>query len=125
MPEILYKDETFQIMGAAFEVYNHLGNGVLEAGYQEALELEFKLRGIPAEPQKLLYVLYKGHTLKQTYRADFIVYGCIVLELKAIHRIGANETAQLFNYLKTTGFKLGLILNYGAENKLEWKRVVT
>jgi len=122
--EILFKDEAFQIMGAAFEVYNHLGNGFLEAVYQEALELEFKLRQIPAEPQKQLHICYKGHALSQTYRPAFVVYNQIIVELKTMQKLGGNEMAQVCNYLKLTNLRLGLLLNFGAAGKLEWKRIV-
>ena len=124
MAEILYKEESYKILGAAFEVYNSLGAGFLEPVYQEALELEFSFQGIPATPQVPLKLSYKDHTLTQTYRPDFVVYDKIVVELKAIPKISNIEECQVLNYLKASGMRLGLILNFGAPDKLEWKRII-
>jgi GxxExxY protein len=124
MTELLFKEEVFLIVGAAMEVYNQLGNGFLEGVYQEALVMEFGLRGIPFQAQALLHITYKGRVLEHQYVPDFVVYDQIIIELKAIKAIGANEEAQLLNYLKASGLRVGLLLNFGAERRLEWSRFV-
>jgi len=124
MTDLLFKDEVYAIVGAAMEVYNTLGSGFLEAVYQEALGIEFAGRHIPYEPQKELRIAYKSRMLQKTYVADYIVYGAIVVELKAINHLSSLEEAQLLNYLKATGLPVGVLLNFGANGKLEWKRMV-
>ena len=107
---IIYKEESYKIVGAAFNVYNKLGHGFLEAVYQEALELEFKKQGIPYEREKELKITYDGVELKATYKADFVCYGKIIVELKAVSYLEDSHRAQVYNYLHATGFKLGLLL---------------
>ncbi len=124
MAEIIYKEEAFKILGAAYEVYNHFGSGFLEAVYQEALEIEFQTRGIPAVPQVPLRLSYKDQLLTQIYRPDFVAYDKIIVELKAIPRLSQTEDYQMINYLKATGYHLGLLLNFGAPDKLNYKRIV-
>ena len=124
MTELLLKDEVYQVVGAAMEVYNQLGNGFLEAVYQEALMIEFELRGIPYKSQVPLYIQYKDRQLRQTYLADFVTHEQIIVELKAIKLLSANEEAQLLNYLKTSDLRVGVLLNFGAQRKLEWTRKV-
>ena len=124
MTDILFREESYAIVGAAMEVYNQLGNGFLEAVYQEALAIEFAARGIPFQDQVVLEIAYKGKPLQATYKPDFIVYGQIIVELKAIKELGNNEQAQLLNYLKATNLKMGILLNFGAERQLERKRLV-
>ncbi|MCZ7544816.1 MAG: GxxExxY protein [Anaerolineae bacterium] len=124
MSELIYKEEAYAIVGAAMEVYNQLGNGFLEAVYQEALAIEFQLRGIPFQEQAPLAVCYKGQPLRQHYVADFVVYDKIIVEIKAIQQLGNNEQAQIMNYLKATSLELGLLINFGAPAKLQYKRVV-
>ncbi|MBN2007575.1 MAG: GxxExxY protein [Anaerolineae bacterium] len=123
MDKLLFKDETYAIIGAAMEVHKQLGAGFLEAVYQEALALEFKLRTLPFVEQQTLEIVYKGHALRQRYIPDFIVYEQIIVEIKAIKKLGANEEAQLLNYLKATGLRIGLLLNFGAPS-LEWNRKI-
>jgi GxxExxY protein len=118
---LLYRDEVYAIIGAAMEVHNQLGCGFLEAIYQEALELELANKQIPFEASKHLSLEYKGVELKKGYIADIVAYSKIILELKAIEKLTSTEDAQLLNYLKATGFKLGLLINFGS-TKLEWKR---
>ena len=105
-------------------VYNTLGPGFLEAVYQEALELELAKRNIPYEREKELSICYNGVVLKQTYRADFVCYGNIIVELKAVAHLDDTHRSQVFNYLKATGYKLGLLLNFGNEDGLEFERKV-
>ena len=116
------KEQSYAINGAAMNVYNALGHGFLEAVYQEALELEFIKRGIPYEREKELKIFYEGKELRQTYKADFVCYGDIIVELKAVAHLDDSHRSQVFNYLKATGFKLGLLYNFGHYNGLEWER---
>ena len=116
---ILYKEESYKIIGAAFNVYNKLGHGFLEAVYQECLELEFKKQGIPYEREKEIKIYYDGQELKQTYRADFVCYDKIIVsELDEAHH------AQVYNYLHATNMKLGILLNFGSSEGLEKDRIV-
>ena len=121
---IIYKDESYKIVGAAFNVYNKLGHGFLEAVYQEALELEFKKQGIPYEREKELKITYDGVELKATYKADFVCYGKIIVELKAVSYLDDSHRAQVYNYLHATGFRLGLLMNFGNTDELEKERIV-
>jgi len=124
MTELLCKEEVYAVVGAAMEVYNTLGPGFLEAVYQEAMEIELEERGIPFEPQKELRIIYKGRRLKKSYVADFVVYGKVIVEIKALDRLTTHDEAQLLNYLKATGVEVGVLINFGAPGKLEWKRRV-
>ena len=124
MTELLLKDEVFANVGAAIEVHRELGPGFLEAVYQEALAIELRERGIQFEAQKPLRISYKGKTLNKEYFADLVCYGQIIVELKALDRLTGNEEAQILNYLKATGLRVGVIINFGSHGKLEWKRFV-
>ncbi|MBD5779905.1 GxxExxY protein [Pelagicoccus sp. NFK12] len=124
MTPIYYKEETYKIIGAAIEVHKELGHGFLEAVFQEALELEFADQSIPFEAQKPLQIHYKGYVLKKEYIADFLVHDDILVEIKAIEKLTSNEESQVINYLNATKRKLGLLINFGSEGKLEWKRLV-
>lgn len=121
---IIYKEESYQIVGAAFKVYNGLGSGFLEAVYQEALEIEFQRQGIPYEREKDIKIFYDGVELKQSYRADFVCYNKIIVELKAVSSLDDAHHAQVYNYLHATGFKLGILLNFGYSEGLEKDRIV-
>ncbi len=121
--ELLYKDLTEKIIGAAMEVHRELGCGFLEALYQEAFELELKLRKIEFLRQKPHRVAYKGVVLRHPYVPDLIIENKVVVDLKAIREIGAIEEAQMINYLKVTGLEVGLVINF-ASRSLEWKRLV-
>lgn len=114
MPQPQARDpRTYAIIGAAIEVHRRLGCGFVEAVYQEALELEFISRGIPFERQPLAYVHYRGERLSSSFRADFICYGAVLVEIKALCRLSGTEEAQILNYLKATGLEVGLLLNFG------------
>ena len=121
---ILLKQESYNIIGAAFHVYNQLGFGFLEAVYQECLELEFIKRGIPYDREKELKINYDGIELRQTYKADFVCYGEIIVELKAVSMLDSSHRAQVYNYLHATGYRLGLLLNFGSDSELERERIV-
>lgn len=114
----------YELVGAAFEVYNEKGNGFLEEVYQECLELELGFRSIPHVAQPELPIHYKGHRLEKTYRPDLYVHDGIIVELKAVKQLTDEHWAQLMNYLKATGKTVGYLLNFGNAQKLEWKRVV-
>ncbi len=121
--ELLFKDEAFAIVGAAMEVHSVLGPGFLEAVYADAMALEFGRRSIPFQREAPIALSYKGEPLSHTYRADFLVYGQIILELKAIKALGDTERAQALHYLKATGHSLAILANSGAP-KLDWMRLV-
>ena len=121
---IIYKEESYKVVGAAFKVYNALGHGFLEAVYQEALEIEFQRQGIPYEREKELKIKYEGVELKQTYKADFVCFGKIIVELKAANALDDAHRSQVYNYLHATGYKLGLLLNFGNSDELEKERIV-
>jgi GxxExxY protein len=124
MSKILFKDESYAIMGACFEVYKEKGCGFLEAVYQECLEIELRLRNIPFVAQPELPLNYKGTPLRQVYRPDLVCYDQIVLELKAVSALTDAHRAQVHNYLKASGLRLGLLLNFGHHPKLEYERIV-
>jgi len=118
------KDEkTYKIIGAALEVHKELGCGFLEAVYQEALEQEFGDREIPFESQRPLQIMYKGQPLNKMYQPDFICFGNVIVEIKAISVLSGTEEAQIINYLKAAGFETGLLINFGIKS-LEYRRFV-
>ncbi len=118
------KEQSYAINGAAMHVYNVLGYGFLESVYQEALEIEFLKRGIPYEREKELKIYYEGKAMRQTYRADFVCYNNIIVELKAVAHLDDVHRSQIYNYLKATGYKLGLLYNFGHYDGLEYERKV-
>lgn len=122
MEKIVYKELSYQIMAAVFEVHNILGFGFLEKVYERALLKELYMQGIPVEAQKKIKVFYKGDGVG-TYFADLVVNNEILLELKAVESINNIHKAQVLNYLKATGLKLGLLINFGKE-RVEYKRLV-
>jgi len=124
MTDLLYKDEVFQIIGAAIEVHRELGNGFLEAVYHEAFEIELAMHKIPFKSQAELQISYKNRPLLKKYFADVLCFDAIIIELKSVQKIGPIEEAQLINYLKVTGLRVGLLINFGSYGKLEWKRMI-
>ncbi len=124
MVELIYKDEVFALVGAAIEVHRVLGPGFLEPVYQEALEIELGVRQIPFLAQQRLQIRYKETLLSKEYVADLVCYEKIIVELKALDALTGKEESQVLNYLKATGFKVGVLINFGSHGKLEWKRLV-
>lgn len=124
MEEFKYKDETYKIIGACFEVYNEKGCGFLESVYQECLEYELGFQDIPFQSQPPLVLTYKGNPLKHTYEPDFICFDKIVVEIKAVRKICDEHRAQLLNYLNATGLEVGLLVNFGHFPKIEYERIV-
>lgn len=116
--KIIFREESYAIQGAIFDLYREMGCGFLEAVYQECLEKELRLRGIPFVAQPELQLTYKGEILQQRYKPDLICYGKIIVELKAVKQIAPEHEAQLINYLKATAMKLGLLVNFGAYPKV-------
>jgi GxxExxY protein len=115
--------QTYAIIGAAMEVHNQLGHGFLEAVYQEALGLELGAREIPFTREVALAITYKGQQLNTCYRADFICFDEIIVELKAQSALTSSDESQLINYLKATGFRRGLLVNFGTQS-LQHRRLV-
>jgi GxxExxY protein len=121
--DLIYKKESYEIIGAAMEVHRELGSGFLEAVYQEALAIEFEEREIPYISEAQLEVSYKKRTLAKYYESDFICYNKIIVEIKALSELTTNHESQVINYLKATGLKLGILINFGAES-LEYRRLI-
>jgi GxxExxY protein len=124
MVNLIYKDEVFAIIGAAIEVHRQLGPGFLEPVYQEAMEIEVSTWGIPFVAQQRIQIKYKERLLNKEYIADMVCYEKIIVEFKALDCLTGKEEAQVINYLKATGFKVGVLINFGSHGKLEWKRLV-
>ena len=122
--ELLYKEEVYNIIGAAIEVHKELGAGFLEAVYEEAMVIESIERQIPCETQVQIPIYYKKKKLKKEYIADYVGYDKIIVEFKCISKLTTTEEAQLLNYLKATKMKVGLLINFGSHRKLEWRRFI-
>jgi len=121
--ELILKDEAYALIGAAMEVHSTLGPGFLEGVYGDALAQELEVRGLPFQREVEIPILYKGKVLPRKYKADFIAYGQIILELKAVRSLSSPDHAQTLNYLKATCLPLALLLNFGSP-KLDWVRLV-
>ena len=122
--ELLFQDETYAIRGAIFEVYKEMGCGFLEAVFQECLGKEFRNKGVTLEEQNQLMLCYKGEPLNLKYIPDFICYEKIIVEIKAVTMLVDEHRAQLHNYLKASGLKLGLLVNFGHYPKVEIERII-
>ena len=122
MTQIEKRDlHSYAVMSAAMEAHRYLGQGFLESVYQEALEPEFQMQEIPYEREAALHIAYKGKSLLSQYRVDFVCYGSMIVELKALRGISEVEEARIINYLKASGFQVGLLLNLGRTS-LEYRR---
>ena len=121
--EVLYQQESYNLIGALMTVHRELGCGFLESVYQEAFEKELQLRHIPFEREKEFEIYYKGHKLTKTFVSDFVCYDKIIVELKSVELLNEAHYAQTLNYMKITGYKLGLLVNF-AKPKLEYQRIV-
>ncbi len=122
MKDIIYKEESYKIIGACMEVHNELGCGFLEPVYHEALEIVFNKNGIYYQREKELRIMFCGEFLKKTYNADFVCYDKIILELKALNALLPEHEGQVINYLKTSKLMLGILVNFGCPS-LEYKRI--
>jgi GxxExxY protein len=122
--QIVFKEESYKIIGACFEVYKEKGNGFLEAVYQECLSIEFTEQGIPFVEKPRLRLNYKTRELNQTYEPDFLCFEEIIVEIKAVKLLADEHRAQVINYLKATGKQLGLLVNFGHYPKIEHERFV-
>jgi len=120
---ILYKEECYKIIGACMNVHKELGPGFLEAVYQESLTLEFLEQGMPFEKEKDIRIVYKGKTLDKCYKADFLCFDNIIVEVKALSEISNDHISQLLNYLKATKLRVGLLVNFGSSS-LVYKRLI-
>ena len=120
----MLKDEGYKLMGAAFEVYNQLGYGMAEEVYQQSLEVELELRRIPFQARRKLDVFYKRRKLETHYEPDLVVFGAIVVELKAVTGLISDHEAQLFNYMRISRQPVGYLINFGRKGELQWKRFI-
>jgi GxxExxY protein len=120
---LIFAGEVFEIQGAVFEVYRAMGAGFLEAVYQECLAIEFRERGIPFSALRPLRLQYRGQQLATRYAPDFVCFESIIVELKAVKDIAPEHRAQLMNYLRATGLKLGLLVNFGFAHKAQIVRI--
>ncbi|MBX3732316.1 MAG: GxxExxY protein [Verrucomicrobiae bacterium] len=121
---LIYKEECFAIIGACFEVYNEKGCGFTEPIYQECLEIELELREIQFQAQANLPLSYKQRPLRQRFQPDFVCLDKIILEIKAVSALMDEHRSQVLNYLNASGFKVGLLVNFGHPGRLEWERIV-
>lgn len=124
MIQLAFEKETFAIRGAVFEVYREMGCGFLEAVYQECMEKELVLRGIPFVRQAELRLTYKGELLSQIYKSDMVCFDNIIVELKAVKEIAPEHRAQILNYLKASQLRLGLLVNFGSYPKAQIERII-
>jgi len=124
MENLLLRDEVFSTVGAAIEVHRELGPGFLEAVYQEALERELASRDLPFAAQQELVIHYKGQALTKRYVCDLLCFGSVLVELKTLDKLTGREEAQVLNYLKASNLSVGMLINFGAPGKLEWRRLV-
>ncbi len=125
MPDdLLYRDEAYRLIGACLAVHKDKGHGFVEAIYQDALEIELELSGIPFERQRNFSIYYQDRPLKHTYTPDLIGFDKILIELRAAKALNDEHRAQLLNYLKITGLQLGLLVNFGSYPRLEWERII-
>jgi len=123
--QLIYKDESYAVIGACFAVYKDKGCGFLEPVYHEWLEIELEFQRIPFQAKAPQTLQYRGRTLVQTFTADFVCYDKIILEIKAVSALADEHRAQLLNYLSATGCKLGLLANFGHYPRMEYERLLS
>ena len=123
-PEYPLKEETYRLIGACFEVYNEKGCGFTEPIYQECLEIELRMQGIPFDAQKQLSLAYKGHPLTKSLVPDFFCFDQVILEIKAVSALTDEHRAQVLNYLSAINIEVGLLVNFGHYPKLEYERII-
>jgi GxxExxY protein len=121
--DMLFKEESYEIVGACFEVHNQLGSGFTEPSYQEALEIELSSRGIPFKSQVELPIFYKDTKLKHGFRADFLCHESIIVEIKAVSALLPEHRAQVHNYLHAGRHQLGILVNFAAFPRLQYERI--
>jgi GxxExxY protein len=119
-----YSREGYQLMAAVFEVHRTLGGGLSEEVYQESLEIELELRGIPFQSKKRLHMFYKERLLKKRYEPDLHVFGGIVVELKAVSTLTPDHEGQLMNYMRIARLPVGYLINFGPLDRVHWKRFI-
>jgi len=124
MSKLIFEQETHAIIGACFEVYKEKGGGFVEPVYQECLEMELSARGIPFIAQREINLCYKGRMLNQTYRADFVCFDKVLVEIKAVNALADEHRAQVMNYLRATGMRVGLLINFSHYPGVEHERFV-
>ena len=124
MVELFFKEEVYQIVGSCLEVYKDKGHGFVESVYQDCLEIEFELQKMPFDRKKVLTLEYKGRSLDHWFAPDLICYEQIIVEIKAVKELADEHRAQLLNYLKATGLKVGVLVNFGHHPGLQWERLV-
>ena len=124
MEAILYKDEVYRLVSACMAVHTEKGNGFAEPVYQDCMEIELRHLGIPFDAQRNFPITYRGVQLNHTYTPDLLCYDKIILELKAAKSLADEHRAQVINYLKVTGLKLGLLVNFSSHGRLEWERII-
>ncbi|HEY4245875.1 MAG TPA: GxxExxY protein [Lacunisphaera sp.] len=120
---IVHEKESYAVMGACFTVYKDKGCGLTESIYQECVEIEFEYLNLPMSAQPQLPVIYRGRTLKHRFIPDFICYGKVILEIKAVSKLTDEHRAQVLNYVHATGYELGLLVNFGHHPKIEYERI--
>ncbi len=123
MPDIVFREESYRIVGSCLAVFNKLGSGFLESVYQEALEIQFKQDKISFEKEKRLHIRFDDVQLDKFFKADYVCFESIIVELKATPFIHKNDLAQVLNYLRATGMRLGILVNFG-EKSLTYKRIL-
>jgi len=124
MAELIYKEEVYRIVGASLEVYKNKGHGFVESVYQDCLEIELGLQRIPFDPQRIITLEYKSKPLGHWFTPDVICFEKIIVEIKAVKELAEEHRAQVLNYLKATGLKVGLLVNFGHYPRLQWERLV-
>lgn len=120
----MYEDEGYRLMGAAFEVHNRIGYGLSEEVYQQCLEIELELQGIPFEAKQELRLHYRGRAIEKRYIPDLRVFDAVVVELKAVAELTPDHEAQLFNYLRIARQPVGYLINFGQKGAVQWKRFI-